>query len=154
MVGDGITWFTDFMGLGYRYYDVKPGVLLIFDKSNSIHNVWHRVIKWWPDDEIRMRFVETDDSYEFVLYGESRILKGNWVFVKTLNVSEHYRKFKEGYEGEARLGLALYKPKEDSYELSIYKYNKSVADVRFLKEFEAEQDKIVLRSRKILHGAG
>ena len=65
--------FDDFMGVGYLFYDVRPTVLLIFNKKKTLVNVWNKIIKWWPDDEIKLRFVETDDSFEFVLYGESRI---------------------------------------------------------------------------------
>ena len=146
-------WFNDFMGVGYHFYDVRTKVLLIFDERKTLRNTWNKVIKWWPDDEIKMRFVETNDSYEFVLYGESRILTTKWVFLKALKASEHYKRFKDDYEGAAYLGLALYRPKDDSYELEIFKYSKRVTDVQFLKEPEAEQDSIVLRSREILRGS-
>lgn len=154
MSADGITWFSDFMGVGYRFNLIPTGVLLIFENKSKLLNAWHRVVKWWPDDTIRMRFVEGKNSYEFVLYGESRILRGKWVFLKSLDASDHYTRFKEYYEGAARLSPALYKPKDESYELRIFKYKKTVTDVQFLKEDEAEQDSIVLRSRRILHGRG
>jgi len=147
-----ITWFNDFMGVGYHFYDVRTKVLLIFNERKMILNAWNKVIKWWPDDEIKMRFVETNDSYEFVLYGESRILTTKCVFLKALKASEHYKRFKDDYDGAAYLGLALYKPKDDSYELEIFKYRKKVTDVKFLKESDAEHDNIVLRSRQILRG--
>ncbi len=147
-----VTWFNDFMGVGYHFYDVHTKVLLIFEEKKPLINAWNKVIKYWPDDEIRMRFVEEDDSYEFVLYGESRILTTKWVFLKALKASEHYKRFRDDYDGAAYLGLALYKPKDDSYELEIFKYRKKVTDVKFLHETDAEQDAIVLKSRQILHG--
>lgn len=143
-------WFSDFMGVGYHFYHVHTKVLLIFDEKKPLLSAWGKVIKWWPDDEIKMRFVEENDSYEFILYGESRILTTRWVFLKALKTSEHYKRFKEDYEGAAYLGLALYKPKDDSYELEIFKYRKKVTDVKFLKETDAEGDVIVSKSRRLL----
>lgn len=143
-------WFNDFMGVGYHFYDVHTKVLLIFNEKKPLLSAWGKVIKWWPDDEIKMRFVEGNDSYEFVLYGESRILTTRWVFLKALKASEHYKRFKVEYDGAAYLGLALYKPKDDSYELEIFKYRKKVTDVKFLKETDAEEDVIVSKSRQLL----
>jgi hypothetical protein len=146
-----IRWFDDFLGVGYHFYSVRPNILLIFDQKTKILKIWKEVIKYWPDDEIKVRFVETDDSFEFVLYCESRILLTTWVFLKALKRSEHYQRFKDDYDGAAILGLALHKPKGDTYELEIYKYKKRITDLKFLKESETEQDFIVLRSRQILH---
>ncbi len=152
MVDTKINWFDDFLGVGYLFYDVRPKILLIFDERRKIPNVWNKIIKYWPDDEIKIRFVETEDSFEFVLYCESRILLTTWVFLKSLKTSENYQRFKEDYDGAANFGLALYKPKGDSYELEIFKYKKRITDVKFLKESEADQDFVVNRSRQILHG--
>ena len=148
-----IKWFDDFMGVGYHFYDVRTKILLIFSKRKALVNTWSKVIKWWPDDEIRMRFVETNGAFEFVLYSESRILVTKWVFLKALKTSEYYKRFKDDYDGAAILGLALYKPKGDSYELEIFNYKKRVTDVQFLKESEAGQDSIVLRSSQILRAS-
>jgi len=143
-------WFSDFMGVGYHFYDVHTKVLLIFNEKKPLLSAWGKVIKWWSDDEIKMRFVEENDSYEFVLYGESRILTTRWVFLKALKASEHYKRFKEDYDGAAYLGLALYRPKDDSYELEVFKYRKKVTDVKFLKETDTEEDVIVSKSRQLL----
>lgn len=152
-LSESITWFNDFLGVGYYFYDVHTKVLLIFDEKRKLLRTWGKVIKWWPDDEIKMRFVERDDSYEFVLYGESRILLTKWVFLKALKASENYSRFKNDYDGAAYLGLALYRPKDDSYELEIFKYRKKVVDVQFLQAVDAEQDSILSKSAHILHGS-
>jgi hypothetical protein len=141
------------MGVGYHFYDVHTKVLLIFNEKKPLFSAWGKVIKWWPDDEIKMRFVEENDFYEFVLHGESRILTTKCVFLKALKASEHYKRFKEDYDGAAYLGLALYKPKDNSYELEIFKYRKKVTDVKFLNETNAEEDVIVSRSRQLLRGS-
>jgi hypothetical protein len=138
------------MGIGYHFYDVHPKVLLTFDKRRTLVNAWNRIIKWWPDDEIRMRFTETNDSFLFVLYNQSRILNTTWVFLKHLKTSENYLKFKEDCKGIANFGLALYIPKKDLYELEIFKYKKRIADVKFLNSSEIYQDFIVLKSKEYL----
>jgi hypothetical protein len=148
-----IKWFHDFMGIGYHFYDVHTKLLLVFSKRKTLVDAWNRIIKWWPDDEIKMRFVEreeNDDSFQFTLYSESRILAITWVFLKHLKASEHYKKFKDDYDGAANLGFALYIPRDDFYELELFDYKKRVTDVKFLKETEADQDPLVFRARQIL----
>jgi len=143
-----IKLFDDFMGLGY-VYDVRPTALLVFEKRKAIGDVWKKIIKWWPDDEIRVRFVENDDSYEFVLYGQSRILETNWMFLKKLKTSENYKRFKDDYDGAAYLGLARYLRKDDSYELEVFRQKKRITNVKFLTESEAADDSTVIMSRQI-----
>ena len=141
------------MGVGYEFYEVRAKVILIFDKKKTLLDAWNKVIKWWPDHEIKMRFVDTIHSYEFILYGDSGVLDVRWVFLKALKVSENYKTFKDDYEGAALLRLALYRPKRDSYELELFDYNKRVTDVKFLEEPLRETDTIVLKSSNILRGS-
>lgn len=150
-----IRWFDAFMGVGYNFYEVHTKVLLIFDHRKSLLNAWNKIIKWWPDDEIRMVFVEiNNDSYQFIVYGESRILENKWVFLKALRTSEHYREFKNDYDKVAYLGLALYIPKHNSYELEIFDYSKKVTNVQFIKEpVIVEHDSIILKSMELLRNA-
>ena len=151
MVDSKIDWFDDFLGLGYHMYDVRPTVFLIFNGRKKIGTAWNKIIKYFPDDEIKIRFIEKESNYEFVLYCQSRILSTIWVFLKSLKVSEHYKQFKEDYEGAANLKLALYIPKKDTYELEIFKYVKRITDLKFLTESEVEQDFILTRSVENLH---
>ena len=148
-----VRWFDAFMGVGYEFYEVRTKVILIFDKKKTLLDAWNKVIKWWPDHEIKMRFVETNHSYEFILYGDSVALDTTSVFLKALNISENYKMFKKDYEGAALLRLALYRPKGDSYELELFDYSKRVSDVMFLEDTLREKDNIVLRSGNILRGS-
>lgn len=149
MSEENIKLFDDFMGVGYLFSDVRPQAFLIFDKKKTLLNSWSKIIKWWPDDEIRMRFVETGDSFEFILSGDSRILLTKWIFMKALKLSDHYRRFKDDYDGAANFGLALYIKKADSYELEVFRHKKRLTDVKFLNEKEAESDPTVLMLRQI-----
>lgn len=148
-----IDWFEDFLGLGYHVYDIRPSIYLIFDSRRKISNTWNNIIKFWPDDEIKIRFFEGDINYEFVLCGQSRILTTTWVFVKSLKISEHYRKFMEEYNGSASLQLALYFPKEKKYELEIFKFKKKVTDVHFLKSHDIDDDFIITQARQKLQNS-
>lgn len=91
-----------------------------------------------------------DDRYRFLMYCETRILEDTWVFVKMLKISDHYRKFKESYKNRAFLGLAVYRPKSDSYNLHVLKNTKNITDVQFLKEEDVEEGSIIWRSREAL----
>lgn len=139
------------MGIGYQFYEVRPKLLLIFDKKKILVDVWRKIIKWCPDDALSIRFVERDDSFVFVLHGKSNILDSQWIFKKSLRSSEHYKKFKDNYEGAAHLEFALYVPKDDSHELVMFNYKKRITDVKFLSEEDAEQDEVVLKSRNVLY---
>ena len=143
--------FGDFLGVGYDLYQVRPKVLLVFNKRKTLADAWNKIVKWWPDEEIRMRFVEKFDSFEYVLFGKSNILDTQWIFRKLLRSSEHYQKFKHEYDGVVYLGFALYHPQDDSYELEIFDYKKKITDVRFLNEESAEQDSTVLKARELQH---
>lgn len=148
-----VRWFDAFMGVGYEFYEVRAKVILIFDKRKTLVDAWKKVIKWWPDNEIKMRFVETNNSYEFILYADSVALDNRWVFLKALKVSDSYKAFRNDYEGAALLRLALYRPKGDSYELELFDYTKRVTDVVFLEDALREKDNIVLKSSNILRGS-
>lgn len=145
-----IKWFVNFMGIGYHFYDVHPKLLLAFEKRRILVNAWSKIIKWWPDDEIRMNFVEMDGSFLFILYNHSRILATTWIFLKHLKSSTDYKRFKDDCKGIANLGLALYIPKEDLYELEIFKYTKRITNVKFLRGSEINQDLILLKSKEYL----
>jgi hypothetical protein len=151
-----IGWFEDFLGVGYHVYDIRPSVYLIFEGGKrKIANIWNNVIKYWPDDEIKIRFFEDDSSYDFILYGRSRILTKTWVFSKSLKISEHYKKFMDEYTDSMTLQLALYFPKEKTYELEIFKFKKKVTDVKFLKTKDNDDDNdfIISQARKKLQNA-
>lgn len=144
-----IEWYRDFVGIGYHFYDVHTRVLLIFDKRKILVRAWKNIIKWWPDDEIKMRFVDTNDSFLFLLYSKSRILGTTWVFLKHLSASENYRRFKNENDGVANLGLALLIKNEFSHDLEIFDYKKRITDIEFLAGAEVDEDDIVFRARQL-----
>ncbi|MEO9307828.1 conserved hypothetical protein [Nitrosotalea sinensis] len=155
MTDSKIDWFEDFLGLGYHVYDVRPTIYLIFDGRRKLADTWNKIIKYWPDDEIKIRFFEGTDNYEFILYCKSRILQTTNVFLKSLKISDNYKQFLDEYNGSMSLQLAIYFTKEKKYELEIFKFKKKVSDVQFLKkDDDTNDDFIVSQARKKLENKG
>jgi hypothetical protein len=148
-----IEWFEDFIGLGYHVFDVRPTIYLIFDNKKKLVNTWNQIIKYWPDDEIKMIFFEGDTNYEFILYCKSRILQTTNVFLKSLKISDHYQQFMEEYNGSASLQIANYSPKKGEYALEIFKFKKKVTNLQFLKKEGSVDDFIISQALERLRQA-
>ena len=106
-----IPWFDDFLGVAYRYYDLRMNVVPLFSERKQATKLWNDTIHWWNDHSIKIRFVETGDKYWFVMGGDSRRPNTNTSFFKILSKSEHYERFKKGHGGEAYLRLGVYSKK-------------------------------------------
>ena len=131
-------WFKDFVGVGYRYHDVYMNVFPLFEDKMAAFKLWKKTIEWCSDDALRLRFVEQEEDYWFILYGSSNYTKDNTGFVKKVPISENYQRFKEGYEKKAILRFGIYKEgvkKNDGskYDLEVLKKSKSVYDITFVK---------------------
>lgn len=107
----GVPWFGDFLGVAYRYYDLRMNVVPLFDERKTAVNLWHDTIRWWLDPSIKIRFVETDNQYWFVMGSDSQRPDSNKSFFKVLSKSENYERFKKGHGGEAYLRLGVYAKK-------------------------------------------
>ena len=106
-----IPWFEDFVGVAYRYYDLRMNIVpLVLDKKESV-SLWHDTIHWWLDPSIKVRFVELGDEYWFIMGSESQKPETNLSFYKVLHKSENYERFKKGHDGEAYLRLGVYSKK-------------------------------------------
>jgi hypothetical protein len=106
-----ISWFDDFLGVAYRYYDLRMNVVPLFSERKQAANIWHETMHWWNDHSIKIRFVETGDKYWFVMGGESSKPQNNKSFFKILDISPNYERFKKGHGGEAYLRLGTYTKK-------------------------------------------
>jgi hypothetical protein len=143
-----ISWFKDFIGVGYRYHDIYMNVIPLFEDKVPAYRLWKKTIDWWPDDEIKLRFVEQNDNYWLIIYGGSTYKGDNTGFVKRVQVSDNYKRFKAGYEKKAILRFGIYKEnpkkKDDGrkYDLEILKKSKSIYDIAFLKYEELSPESI------------
>ena len=112
MSADSTPWFEDFVGVAYRYFDLRMNVVPLFNDRKRSTNLWHDTIHWWVDPAIKIRFVESGDKYWFVMGSESQKPETNLSFFKELPKSEHYERFKKGHGGEAYLRLGVYTKKD------------------------------------------
>lgn len=133
-----ITWYSDFVGVGYRYHDVFMNVFPLFEDKAFAFKLWKKTVDWWPDNEIKLRFVEQGDSYWFILYGGSEFKGDNTGFVKKVRISENYERFKAGYEKKVILRFGIYRenPKRkdgSKFDLEVLKKTKSIYDIAFLQ---------------------
>ena len=108
-------WFDDFAGVAYRYYDLRMNLVPLFHDFKKARIFWIETIKWWNDHSIKIRFVETGDTYWFIMGAESRDTRNNRFLFKVLPKSSNYDRFKKGQEGTAylRLGTQSIKFKKD-----------------------------------------
>ena len=106
-----IPWYEDFVGVAYRYYDLRMNIVpLVLEKKQSV-SLWHDTIHWWLDPSIKVRFVEMENDYWFIMGSESKRPETNVSFFKVLRKSENYERFKKGHDGEAYLRLGVYAKK-------------------------------------------
>ena len=103
-----VPWFDDFLGVAYRYYDLRMNVVPLFPDRKKATDLWHETIHWWVDPSIKIRFVEVGDQYWFIAGSESQKAFSNISFFKVLPKSDHYERFKKGHGGEAYLRLGIY----------------------------------------------
>ena len=104
-------WNDDFLGIAYRYFDLRMNVVPLFTDQKHAVDIWYETIHWWPDYSIKLRFIEIYNKYWFVLGSDSQRPSSNKRFSKLLDISESYRRFKKGYGGEAYLRLGIYSKK-------------------------------------------
>ena len=108
-----ILWYDDFIGIGYRYHDIYMNVFPIFEDRSYASKLWDKTIHWWPDDEIRLRFVEQEEdkknNYWFILYKTAQ----------HMDDKENPRKSKRGSDNK-------------KFDLVLLKKNKTVYDIQFM----------------------
>lgn len=104
-------WFDGFLGVAYRYFDLRMNVVPLFPKRREGLKIWQDIIHWWPDTSIRIRFVEDKEKYWFVMASESKRPDSNMSFYKVLPRSSHYERFKAGYGEAAYLRFGEYSTK-------------------------------------------
>ena len=106
-----IPWSDDFVGVAYRYYDLRMNVVPLLPQRKQAIDIWHDTINWWQDHSIKIRFVETGTNYWFIMGADSQHPQSNISFFKILSKSENYERFKKGHGGEAYLRLGVYSDK-------------------------------------------
>ena len=127
--GSSVPWFDDFVGIAYRYYDLRMNVVPLFVDRKEAASIWHDTIHPWVDPSIKIRFLEIDDKYWFIMGSESKNNETNLItnstLTKTFLIFTEKTEYKnlnkssndyEKYEAKARLNLInkIYKSYDDS----------------------------------------
>jgi len=103
-----IPWFDSFLGVAYRYYEIRMNVVPLFSDLKIARKFWMDTMHWWNDHSIKIRFVETGDTYWFIMGAESRNPKNNRSLFKVLPRGKDIDRFKKAHEGAAYLRLGTY----------------------------------------------
>ena len=106
-----IIWYEDFLGVAYRYFDVRMNIALMFPERKKASDLWLETAHWWNDHTIKVRFVEIGEDYWFIIGADSRKPSTNKYFYKILPISENYDRFKKGNHGSAILRFSVYAKK-------------------------------------------
>ncbi len=106
-----IPWFDEFVGVAYRYYDLRMNVVPLFADRKESASLWYDIVHQWIDPLIKIRFLETGDKYWFIMGSDSQRPDTNLSFFKELSKSENYERFKKGHSGEAYLRFGTYAEK-------------------------------------------
>ena len=106
-----IEWFDDFIEIAYRYFEIRMTVAPLFDDRKVAAKLWRETTHWWNDHSIKIRFVEIDDNYWFIMGAESKETKNIKFLFKILPKSSYYERFKKGHDGSAYLRFGTYAKK-------------------------------------------
>jgi hypothetical protein len=128
-------------------------VFPIFEDKRYASKLWDKSIHWWPDDEIRLRFIETakENNYWFILYNTAQHVDECTGFAKNLQLSHNYQRFKVGYEKQVLLRFGIYKENskkekdkegKKKFDLELLKKHKTVYDIKFLDVSNLSADSI------------
>ena len=47
-----ISWFEEFLGIAYRYFDVRMNIVLMFPERKPASSLWFDTIHAWNDHTI------------------------------------------------------------------------------------------------------
>lgn len=155
-------WFSEFIGVGYRYHDIYMNVLLLFSNRMSAGRLWNKTIDGWSDDQIKLLFVEENDQYWIIVFheGSSLLLKDTIGFIKKVPKSNNYDRFKTRFEDKVILRFAIYNDKPKSkqgksagFELNLLKKMKYVYRVDFLQYEEIPPNDMIFKTINEVKGS-
>ena len=89
-----VKWFDDLVGVAYRYYDLRMNVIPLFHDIKKAQLFWRETIKWRNDHSIKIRFVESGNTYWFIMGAESTSRENDRFLFKILPISSHNERFK------------------------------------------------------------
>lgn len=152
-----ITWVTEFLGIGYDFHDDPLQVFPLFEDKKYAAGLWKKTFESLHGNQIKIRFVEHEDSYWFFAYTVD--FEDNIGLLKNLAISESYYNFKDLFEEKIILRFGIYKEMREhekrrnnkSYHLDLMKKSKSVEDVKLMKYSELPSSSL---ERRLIESSG
>lgn len=133
-------WYTDYVGIGYIRNNEGWHVFPIFSNSSEAKRIWDKQIEPLDERNLRMRFVEYNAEYKFILYSfPFSKEKTNFGFYRSLGSSDTYSVFKKNFNGQAYFTFGIFVG--DSTP-TIYHKSKLVTDIKFMKSNEVKENSI------------
>ena len=135
-----VIWYTEYLGMGYLRNDSGWHVFPMFTSPSKAEEIWEEYVEPLSEDSIKMRFIELNGKYNFILYSLPMLKdKANFGFYRTLSSSETYNVFKKNFEGKVLFTFGIL---GDGSTPTIYCKSKLVTDVKFMKSSEVEKNSI------------
>lgn len=144
--GINLNSFTEVIGVGYDYHDVRMNVLPLFEDKKYATELWKSTFETLEGNQIRIRFVEHETNYWLIVYANDS--RRNIDLVKNVPMSDNYLKFKDGFVDKVILRFAIYKNADirgtsnKKYHFEVLRKSKVVENIRFLQYSELSEDSI------------
>jgi len=110
-------------------------VVPLFSDFKDASKFWRETVHWWIDHSIKIRFVEIENDYWFIMGSDSKRVENNSSLFKILPKSDYYERFKKGHDGEAYLRLGVYTKK---FKKDVK--NDAICSCSHVKEDHEEED--------------
>lgn len=141
-----VVWYAEYMGIGYLLDDEGWHVFPLFRNSSDAKKIWDEYIEQLDEKNLRMRFIELDGEYEFILYAHPFFKeKPNFGFFRHLDSSEYYKTFKQKSQGKAFFRFGVFRTGEEPI---IFQKSKLVTDIKFMKSHEVAKNSIEWTARE------
>jgi hypothetical protein len=129
-----VTWFAHYLGLGYLLDRRGWHIFPIFKEASEARQVWDECVDPLDETGLRMRFVELDGEYEFILYSEPFSKeKPNFGFYRRFDISQNYGVFKQRCTGTAFFRFGVLRAGQSPL---VFKKFKVVTNIKFMKREE------------------
>jgi len=139
--------YTEYLGLGYICQKGVWNVFPVFSDYFEAQEIWNDQFEPIEASNFKMRFIEYQNNYEFILYTEPvSQTKANFVFYRTLNISENYRAFKSGFKGQAVFRFGILDSESQPNYLSKFKV---VSDIKFLNQENLQENTVEWRIEEL-----
>ena len=133
-------WFTEFLGIGYLRNERGWHVFPMFTNPSEAEKIWEEQIEPLNEKNLKMRFVELNGKYKFILYPfPISKEKPNFGFYRSVSSSESYSVFKKNFNGKVHFTFGIL---GDGSTPTIHCKSKLVTDVQFMKSSEVKQNSI------------